>query len=99
ANEYPVGWQSVRSRGRDGDPEIDVLPAWSDYTWEGNIWDCSIDESVSAMVPAEALFEAGGLQWVPTRRQWADGSGVVVAEHRETDDDRRSVLLARGEWL
>jgi hypothetical protein len=99
AREYPSAWESIRSRGDDDNPEIDVLPAWAGYTWEGNIWDCSIDDSVDAMAPAEQLFEAGGLRWVPTERRWADRSGAVVAEHHRTDDDRRSVLLVRRDWL
>jgi hypothetical protein len=99
ANEYPPEWELVEPHGDDDPAGVAVYPAWSEYMWEGNIWDCSIDDSVYAMSPAAELFEAGELQWQIGTREWIDSAGVVVAQYRETSINRRSVLLVRQDWL
>lgn len=98
AREYPQQWEDVQAR--DGKPGSGVCAyaTWEEYYWEGNVWDCSIEDGVRVMVPAQEIFEAAGLAWVPGTRSWADGSGVV-AEYHETDQERRSVLLVRRSWL
>jgi hypothetical protein len=98
ANEYPVEWEEIRSRGETDAPSIEVLPGWLEYSWEGSVWDCSIDEGVSARMPARALYDAGGLEWVIEAREWTDAQGEVVAQLRESTR-RASALLVRRDWL
>jgi hypothetical protein len=101
AHEYSPNWEAVEPRyGDDPDPPgLEVYPAWEEYYWEGNVWDCSIDDGVRVMVPAEELFEAGGLKLTPGSREWTDESDTKVAQHVESDGDRRIVLLVRADWL
>ena len=101
AHEYSPRWEAVEPRGVDSPdaPGIEVYPAWEEYLWEGNVWDCSIDSPVRVMVPAEELFQAGGLQWTPGSRAWTDATGNTVAQHRESEGERRSVLVVRADWL
>ena len=76
---------------------LEVLPAWEEYCWEGNIRDCSIEDDVQAWFPASILFHAGRLVWKPGAREWHDPSGEAVAQF--VDDNRQSVLLVREDWL
>jgi len=48
---------------------LEVLPSWEEYLWEGNIRDCSIDNSVEAWCPSTILFNAGTLTWLPGTRE------------------------------
>jgi hypothetical protein len=98
-NEYPATWETIYPRGGGEAPAIKVYPGWTEYSWEGNVWDCSIDEGVSTVMPADELYVAGGLRWLPGTRQWSDADGNVVAQYRESEGDRRSALLVRRDWL
>lgn len=100
SNELPQVWEAVEPRGgADDAPGIEVYPSWTGYLWEGNVWDCSINDSVSMRVPSATLFESGRLRWKPGSREWTDESGTTVAQFRERDGERQSVLLARATWL
>jgi hypothetical protein len=99
ANAYPPEWEAVTDHGQPNVSDFEVLPAWLGYLWEGNVWDCSIDDSVNVTLPALALFRAGELRWVPVGRRWQDASGTIVARHVSTAGERRSVLLVRDDWL
>jgi hypothetical protein len=96
AREYPPDWEPIRMP----DPEaeaFEVYPAWVGYHWEGGGYDCSLEEGVSASLPAPLLFEQGGLRWRPGTRSWTDGRDAVVAEYRQGGG--HSVLLVRESWL
>jgi len=98
ANEYPPKWEPIVPR--DGSHlAIDVYPAWEQYYWEGNVWDSSIQDGVTMVVPARELFDAGGLRWIPGSREWRDSGGSLVAQYRESKGDRRSALLIKADWL
>ena len=43
---------------------INIRPGWEVYCWEGNVLDCSIEDSVTAEMPDRILFEAGELTWI-----------------------------------
>jgi hypothetical protein len=98
ANEYPAEWEAIRSRGEIDTLPIEVLPGWLEYSWEGNVWDCSIDDGVSVRMPSRALYNAGGLRWVIRAREWIDDRGEVVAQFRESTRGA-SALLVRRDWL
>lgn len=99
AHEYPPSWETVEPRDNTEEPGVQVYAAWEQYFWEGNAWDCSIDDGVSMMVPSKELFDAGGLGWVPGTREWIDATGKVAVQYVESAGDRRSALLVRGDWL
>ena len=91
------GWQSIRVGNNWTPTGLEVLPAWEEYCWEGNIRDCSIEDGVQAWFPASILFHAGRLVWKPGAREWHDPSGETVAQF--VDGNRQSVLLVREDWL
>ena len=96
ADAYPGTWEEVRARG--GQPaSIEVYPAWSEYLWEGNVLDCSIDEGVSAWFPSLILFKRGKLAWVPGAREWRAPNGLSVARYFERG--AHMSLLVREDWL
>ena len=99
ASEYPPRWERVEPPEDSDESSIQAYAGWEQYHWEGNVLDCSIESGVTVMVPSAALFEAGGLIWVPGTRDWTDPSGELVAQYRESAGDRRSALLVRGNWL
>lgn len=48
ANAHPRGWDTATFSESRELPGIEVQPTWVGYLWEGNVWDCSIDDAVSA---------------------------------------------------
>ncbi len=90
-------WKPIRGRGNSGTSGLDVLPAWEEYHWEGNVLDCSIDDEVRAWYPASILVRAGRLNWKPGTREWLDPSGMTVAQFVHNHD--HSILLVREDWL
>jgi len=98
ASEYRTQWDRVEPRDDDPDvPDIDAYPASVAYLWEGNVWDCSLSESVSARLPSELLFDSGGLRWRPHSREWETQDRHVVAQYRESPG--HSALLVDETWL
>ena len=91
------GWESIRIGNNWKPTGLEVVPAWEEYCWEGNILDCSMEEGVQAWYPAFALFHAGHLVWKPSTREWRDPSGATVAQFME--GNRQSALLVREDWL
>lgn len=97
ANEYPREWQPVRP-GREEEPVVEVFPAWEGYTWEGGIWDCTLEDSVNASLPTGLLFDLAELEWVPGTRSWRNRSDMTVAQYRSREAEH-SALLVRESWL
>ncbi|MFE4464054.1 hypothetical protein ACFRCR_02940 [Oerskovia sp. NPDC056781] len=73
-------------------------PAVEKYLWEGNVLDCSIDESIDFYVPADEVL--GSAAWDGVGARWAEG-GTTVAQAVEVPDAESGqvVLLAESEWL
>ena len=90
AREVETG-DGVRSK------HIDIRPGWEAYYWEGNVLDCSIEDSVGAEMPSRVLFEAGELQWRPGTRTWRGPDGSPAAQYRHRDG--HAALLVRENWL
>lgn len=99
AQQFPAMWEQLERRRSEVAPGYEVYPTWMSYLWEGNVWDCSIDDSVRAMLPASLLAELGRLKWKPRTRAWVDDKGSVVAQYREAQEERHSLLLVRESWL
>ncbi len=97
--QYPAKWAPVEPRRSEAAPGFEVYPTWMTYLWEGSVWDCSIDNSVRAVLPAPLLTELGGLRWEPGTQNWVDHKGSVVAQYREAKEERHSLVLVRESWL
>ena len=90
-------WEPIRAGNNWTPTGLEVMPAWEEYLWEGQGLDCSLEDGVSAWLPARILFQAGCLAWKPGTREWCDPAGVPVAQFVEAR--RQSVLLVREDWL
>ena len=49
-------WSQIRSYEAQDAPSFKVSPTWSEYFWEGNVLDCSINDGVRAWFPAPRPF-------------------------------------------
>jgi hypothetical protein len=73
-------------------------PAVEKYLWEGNVLDCSIDESVDFYMPTDELL--GSAVWDGARARWVQ-DGVTVAQALTIPDTEngQDALLAQTDWL
>ena len=97
AEEEPDPRREIEIRHDAQSRPVDVCPGWTGYHWEGNVLDCSIDDSVTAELPNRILFEAGGLQWASGTRTWYGPDGALAAQYRQRRG--HSALLVRESWL
>lgn len=75
----------------------EVRPSWTGYLWEGNVLDCSIDDSVHVWLPTPTLCTKGKLTWRPGTREWLRPDGKTVV--RFCEKDHHTALLVREDWL
>ncbi|MFC4109999.1 hypothetical protein ACFOX0_29255 [Micromonospora zhanjiangensis] len=69
------------------------------YTWEGNIFDCSIGENASSVLPSTLLQQETGLSFDMRGPSWLDADGSpIFAHHSQPGDDSRA-LLVRASYL
>ena len=93
-------WSEVPPQHGTDAPDIEVCPGWVEYTWEGNVWDCSIDDTVRARLPVRTLFDAGRLRWQPGSRKWLDEDGNLAAQFvRTVGPNSHSALMVPEKWL
>lgn len=73
-------------------------PAVEQYLWEGNVLDCSIEESIGFYMPTDELLRSAA--WDGVRARWTEG-GVTVARAVEIPDteNNQDALLAESGWL
>ena len=90
-------WEPITERGARKTTGLKVSPAWEVYKWEGNVWDCSINDMVQAWCPGPILFDSGNLFWKPGTREWCDSTSATVARFAESNG--HSVLVVREDWL
>lgn len=100
----PIVQTSSAQRDDQDQPELlqklglSCRPAVEQYLWEGNILDCSIDESVDLYVPTNELL--GQAQRVGFSSEWRTDTGVVVKAVRIDDGHHsQTVLLADRRWI
>ena len=95
--EEPDPAREVESGDGVRSKHIDIRPGWEAYYWEGNVLDCSIEDSVGAEMPDRVLFDAGELRWIPGTRTWRGPDGSPAAQYRHRDG--HSVLVVDENWL
>jgi hypothetical protein len=86
----------------EGDEAAVVINATEDYRWEGNILDCSIEESVSATMPSRFVLQTGNLKMSTNGPSWTDDSGTVVAVYYsapQAHEEHAHTLYVRTDWL
>lgn len=102
-----VGWdnptcyhqQADLIEAPDGNTTIRAARAAETYTWEGNILDCSIDETVRAEMPSAYVRRVGHLRWDGTTLTWRDDHGRVAAAALGAEDGDWRHLLFEEAWL
>ncbi len=100
-------WDSARGdkawtqgdRSERHKPPRPVIITAQEYLWEGNGYDCSIEESIHAHFPAPWLAESLGLRWGGREGEFIDATGNVVARDPSVLISGRSALLIRPRVL
>ena len=82
-----------------GGKPFQVVPTVEQYTWEGNILDCSIGESASTVLPSTFLQQAAGLSFDMRGPSWLDADGTPVFTYYEEPGNDSRALLVRATFL
>jgi hypothetical protein len=69
------------------------------YTWEGGLYDCSIEESVRATLPSTFVRIRSELSQDDRGPSWVDSAGDVIFSLVGGSSDGSSVFIVRGDWL
>lgn len=98
----PIVQQRLREPDDDRPQLIEAgvlaRPAVEKYLWEGNVLDCSIDESVDLRAPSPELL--GSAEWVGFRAEWKSGTRTVAKSIRIDDGENgQEALIADRGWL
>lgn len=94
----PHRHDALRPASIGGKP-FQVVPTVEQYTWEGNILDCSIGESAAAVLPSTFIQQAAGLTFDMRGPSWLDAAGApVFTYYKEAGNDSRA-LLARKSFV
>lgn len=104
-----LGWLTVPCPHRRADavslisqetPQFRGFATAERYSWEGNIWDCSIEESASAVLPSTYLQQSAGLRWSGADRSWiCEGETVICNVEHNVQGADATLLMAREDWL
>ena len=78
---------------------LTMTPTVEEYTWEGVIWDCSIEDSVHATLPSTFIQNSSKLRWSPDSAAWRDGNELVVSYLTTGADYHGDMLVVREDWL
>jgi hypothetical protein len=104
-----LGWREMKCPFRhdapstlvtDNGTSLTVTPTVESYLWEGVTWDCSIEDSVKAVLPSMFLQESSDLRWRGDTTSWHDGDELVMCYmDMTTTDSRGDMLVVKEEWL
>lgn len=70
-----------------------------EYLWEGSLYDCSIGESVSAVLPSSFIQCQSSLTFDQQGPSWLDDGTVAFTNHVSSGRDHQRALLVRASWL
>lgn len=83
-----------------GDRSVEMVAATEDYSWEGNVLDCSIGDTVSASLPSAFMQERSSLLLNIAGPSWTTDDGeTVIAYVDGPSTERQHGLLVRADWL
>jgi hypothetical protein len=69
------GW----TRGDHNDLPVEVLPTANLYTHEGNVYDCSVDETLHIYLPCKWLADLMQLHWTGAEGRYFNQQGQLIA--------------------
>ncbi|ARF75931.1 hypothetical protein B7C62_29435 [Kitasatospora albolonga] len=82
-----------------GGESLEIVPAVEQYTWEGNILDCSIGETATAVLPSSFIQQTASLTFDMRGPSWLDAAGVPVFTYYEEPGDNSRAFLTRKSFL
>lgn len=103
-----LGWREMGADDRhDGPPTVTtadgmtltMTPTVERYTWEGVIWDCSIEESVHATLPSIFIQGSSNLRWSGDSAAWHEGDELAACYLPTGADHLGDMLVVREDWL
>jgi hypothetical protein len=99
-NLDPLATATWEPMDRGPGDAIKVLPAVEQFVWEGNVLDCSIDESVDVHKLIDLLMV--GAEWDGGKAVWTVQGEIVARTIRSRSDvfaGEHSALLCDETWL
>lgn len=84
---------------QDRKPPVPILVTGGRYVCEGSGFDCSVEESVSGLVPSSPLVSSLGLNWEGKALRYVDAAGRAIAWNPTVDARGPSALLINHEVL
>ncbi|WP_143133865.1 hypothetical protein [Actinoplanes philippinensis] len=69
------------------------------YTWEGNIYDCSIGETANTLLPSTLLQQTAGLTFDMRGPSWLDTQGSPIFTFYQEPGSSNRALLVRASYL
>jgi hypothetical protein len=76
-----------------------AVPTVEQYTWEGNILDCSIGEAASTVLPSAFIQQAAKLSFDMRGPSWLDADSTPVFTYYEEPGNDSQALLVRAAFL
>jgi hypothetical protein len=101
-----IGWSPHHCYNRHADfipieadgAMFDLVHTVEDYLWEGGLYDCSINDSVSASLPSTFIRSRSTLRLIESGPGFLDDGKVAFTNHRMSGDRGRGFLV-RASWL
>lgn len=78
---------------------VELYPTAVSYTWEGNDYDCSVDDTLRARLPSRILYEATGLSSRGEEGCYFDPGATLVARDTGVDLAEPDALIIRRDSL
>lgn len=97
----PVCWHrhdSLRQFSVGGSTFL-VAHTIEQYTWEGNILDCSLPNAARLQLPSTFAQQTAGLAFDMHGPSWLDASGSLIFAYYEEPGDDSHALLVRASYL
>ncbi|HWF79974.1 MAG TPA: hypothetical protein VN695_05270 [Streptosporangiaceae bacterium] len=103
-----LGWREVGCAHQHDGPfmitrsdgtTLTLTPTVESYTWEGVIWDCSIEESVHATLPSTFIQRSSNLRWRRDSATWSDGDQLVMCYRPTAAEYHGELFAVREDWL
>jgi hypothetical protein len=103
-----LGWREMGCANRHNEPltittadgtALTMTQTVERYTWEGVIWDCSIEDTVRAVLPSAFIQRSSNLRWSPDSTAWHDGDALVMCYLPTAVEYLGEQLVVREDWL
>lgn len=103
-----LGWREMGCPHRHDGPltvtrpdgsTLALTPTVEGYTWEGVIWDCSIEESVHATLPSTFIQRSSNLRWSRDSAAWYEGDELVMCYLPTAAEYLGELFVVREDWL